>query len=47
MQPEQVDDLGDILMNRIPLHRKEDEIIIYSIGGMPVEDGAQWFIETL
>ena len=40
MQPEQVDDLGDILMNRIPLHRKEDEIIIYSIGGMPVEDVA-------
>lgn len=38
MQLEQIDDLGDILMNRIPLHRKEDEIIIYSIGGMPVED---------
>ena len=40
MQPEQVDYLGDILMNRIPLHLKEDEIIIYSIGGMPVEDVA-------
>lgn len=38
MQLEQIDDLGDILMHRIPLHRKKDEIIIYSIGGMPVED---------
>ena len=35
-----VDDLGDILMGNIPLHRKEDEIIVYSIGGMPVEDVA-------
>ena len=40
MQPEQVDDLGDILMGRIPVHRKDDEIIVYSIGGMPVEDVA-------
>ncbi len=40
MKPEQVDDLGDILMGNIPLHRKEDEIIVYSIGGMPVEDVA-------
>ena len=40
MKPEQVDDLGDILMGNIPLHRKDDEIIVYSIGGMPVEDVA-------
>ena len=40
MKPEQVDDLGDILMGNIPLHRKENEIIVYSIGGMPVEDVA-------
>ena len=33
-------DLGDILMGNIPLHRKDDEIIVYSIGGMPVEDVA-------
>ena len=31
---------GDILMGNIPLHRKDDEIIVYSIGGMPVEDVA-------
>ena len=40
MKPEQGDDLGDILMGNIPLHRKENEIIVYSIGGMPVEDVA-------
>ena len=40
MKPEQVDDLGDILMGNIPLRRKDDEIIVYSIGGMPVEDVA-------
>lgn len=36
----QIDDLGDILTGKVPLHRKKDEIIIYSIGGMPVEDVA-------
>ncbi len=40
MTLDQVDDLGDILMGNIPLHRKNDEIIVYSIGGMPVEDVA-------
>lgn len=40
MTMNQVDDLGDILMGNIPLHRNKDEIIIYSIGGMPVEDVA-------
>ncbi|MBQ7432003.1 MAG: ornithine cyclodeaminase [Lachnospiraceae bacterium] len=40
MTADQVDDLGDVLMGKIPVHRKEDEIIIYSIGGMPVEDVA-------
>ena len=40
MAKEQVDDLGDILMGKIPLHRDENEIIVYSIGGMPVEDVA-------
>ncbi|HCA29030.1 MAG TPA: ornithine cyclodeaminase [Ruminococcaceae bacterium] len=38
MKKEQVDDLGDILEGNIPVHRKKDEIIIYSVGGMPVED---------
>ncbi len=40
MKKEQVDDLGDMLVGKIPMHRKENEIIIYSIGGMPVEDVA-------
>ena len=35
-----IDDLGDILIDKIPVHRKDDEIIIYSVGGMPVEDVA-------
>ena len=38
MQKEQIDDLGDILLGNIPIHRKKDEITIYSVGGMPIED---------
>lgn len=40
MKSEQIDDLGDILLGNIPLHRREDEIVIYSVGGMPTEDVA-------
>lgn len=40
MKKEQIDDLGDILVGKTPIHRKENEIIVYSIGGMPVEDVA-------
>ena len=40
MKAEQVDDLGGILMGNIPVHRKEGEIVIYSVGGMLVEDVA-------
>lgn len=40
MKPEQIDDLGDVLLGNIPVHRKEDEIVIYSVGGMPTEDVA-------
>jgi len=40
MTIDQVDDLGDILVGKVPLQRKEDEIIIYSVGGMPIEDVA-------
>lgn len=40
MKREQIDDLGDVIIGKIPVHRKEDEIIIYSIGGMPIEDVA-------
>ncbi len=40
MKPEQIDDLGDVLLGNIPVNRKEDEIVIYSVGGMPTEDVA-------
>ncbi len=40
MKPEALDDLGDILTGKTPVHRKDGEIIIYSVGGMPVEDVA-------
>jgi len=35
-----VDDLGDVLVGEVPVHRKENEIVIYSVGGMPIEDVA-------
>ncbi|MCM1506327.1 MAG: tyramine oxidase subunit B [Ruminococcus flavefaciens] len=38
MKSEQIDDLGDVLTGKIPVHRREDEIVVYSVGGMPVED---------
>lgn len=40
MSKDQIDDLGDVLIGKIPVHRKENEIVIYSVGGMPVEDVA-------
>jgi ornithine cyclodeaminase len=38
MKKDQIDDLGDILMGTVPVHRKENEIVIFSVGGMPIED---------
>jgi len=35
-----IHDLGDILLGNLPARRNEEEIIIYSVGGMPVEDVA-------
>lgn len=40
MKRGQVDDLGDMLVGKVPVHRQDGEIIVYSIGGMPVEDVA-------
>jgi ornithine cyclodeaminase len=40
LKPEQIDDLGDVIMGTVPAHREEDEIVIYSVGGMPIEDVA-------
>lgn len=38
MRKDQIDDLGDVLTGKVPVHRKDDEIVIYSVGGMPIED---------
>lgn len=38
MKSEKIDDLGDVIMGKIPVHRDPDEVIIYSVGGMPIED---------
>lgn len=40
MDASKIDDLGDVLTGKVPVHRNDDEIVIYSIGGMPVEDVA-------
>lgn len=40
MKREQIDDLGDIITGTVPAIRNEDDIIVYSIGGMPIEDVA-------
>lgn len=37
---DQIDDIGDILLGKKPERTSEDEIVIYSVGGMPVEDVA-------
>lgn len=38
MKREQIDDLGDVLTGKLPVHRDPKEIVVYSVGGMPVED---------
>ncbi|MGX1738339.1 tyramine oxidase subunit B [Corynebacterium flavescens] len=40
-----LDQIGDISAGRTPARRNEDEIILYSVGGMPVEDVA-WATEV-
>ncbi|PKM51240.1 MAG: ornithine cyclodeaminase [Firmicutes bacterium HGW-Firmicutes-7] len=40
MTKDQVDDLGDVIIGKVPVRRNEDEIVIYSVGGMPIEDVA-------
>ena len=40
MRPEQFEDLGEIIQGKTPGRQSEDEIFIYSVGGMPVEDVA-------
>ncbi|MFP4662643.1 MAG: tyramine oxidase subunit B [Halanaerobiales bacterium] len=40
MTADQVDDLGDVIVGKVPVKRKEDEVVIFSVGGMPIEDVA-------
>lgn len=40
MTLDQIDDLGDVIIGKTPLLRKKDEIVIFSVGGMPIEDVA-------
>lgn len=40
MKPEQVVDLPDILLGNEPAIRDPEEITVYSVGGMPIEDVA-------
>lgn len=40
LSKDKIDDLGDVLTGKVPVHRAKDEIVIYSVGGMPVEDVA-------
>ncbi len=37
---DKISDMGDILLGKRPMREHEDDIIIYSVGGMPVEDVA-------
>ena len=40
MTPEQFEDIGEIIRGKTPGRQNDDEIFIYSVGGMPVEDVA-------
>ncbi|WP_321404916.1 tyramine oxidase subunit B [Maridesulfovibrio sp.] len=37
---DQLEDLSDVLTGKLPARKNEDEIIVYSVGGLPVEDVA-------
>lgn len=40
MRPEQFEDLGEIIEGETPARLADDEVFVYSVGGMPVEDVA-------
>lgn len=40
MAPERFEDLGEIIQGKTPGRTHDDEVFIYSVGGMPVEDVA-------
>lgn len=45
LNPSKLEQIGDISAGRIPARTSDDEIILYSVGGMPVEDVA-WATEV-
>ncbi len=44
LDPSALHQIGDICAGRLPGRQSEDEVILYSVGGMPVEDVA-WATE--
>lgn len=40
LAPERMEDLGAILNGKVPGRASDDQVILYSIGGMPIEDVA-------
>ena len=40
LSKDQLEDLSDVLTGKLPARKNEDEIIVYSVGGLPVEDVA-------
>ncbi len=40
LEKSRMEDIGAILNGKVPAREREDQIIFYSIGGMPVEDVA-------
>ena len=40
MSPDEITNIGDIISGDKPGRTSDDEIILYSVGGMPVEDVA-------
>ncbi|EFL52570.1 ornithine cyclodeaminase/mu-crystallin [Solidesulfovibrio fructosivorans JJ]] len=40
MDKKQLEDLGDVITGKLPARRRDDETVIYSVGGMPIEDVA-------
>ena len=40
MDPSQFEDIGEIIQGLTPGRRDDDEVFVYSVGGMPVEDVA-------
>ena len=40
LAPERFEDIGEIIQEKTPGRQRDDEVFVYSVGGMPVEDVA-------